>query len=376
MANPKYIDESLLPDAPEDESSNKVTKKPYSFRCDERLLEDMTTYADKEGITLPQLLSRIMTDFLENKTLTNTYLPEYEGQYISIPSNVDESKSYDYELRYVVNNLDVWWSIYGYAAKEGTYAGKIHEGIDFVVIPETVHLSKNPDAEVIPYHIKCENIPSCLYCIYITVDTAGEVEYEVISWIDAMNKLKAVERYDLISHANTIKKRLSKLYDDYLDAVNITDDYDMIHYTIYGKLLKIAKDFNTGAIIPAAESIDNIEYAPIVEHLPDNYQLMKENDKLKKQLSKVDEVLEIFDQMEAVAKRLDELERRSNDPEYREEAWQEFINDGNNQDEISDDNVDELPTDELVVERTLDDGTTEEITLQGSNDDLPESDDE
>ena len=72
---------------------------------------------------------------------------------------------------------------------------------------------------------------------------------------------------------------------------------------------------------------------------------MKENDELKKQLSKVDEVMEIFDQMEAVAERLDELERKRNDPEYREEVWQE-IKDGNNQDEISDDNVDELPTDD------------------------------
>ena len=378
MANPKYIDKIFLNKPEEEDDSKNVIKKPYSFRCDETLLEDMNTYAELEGITVPQLISGVMADFINKKTLTNTYLTEYEGRYISIRSNADDNVEFEYDLRYIFNNMDEWSSLHGYVSKKGIGHGIIHEGIDFLIIPETLHTGKLSESDKvglnIDYSLNLNNIPKCIYCIYLTVDAGGNVEYDIISWIDAINKLKAVGRYDLISYGNAIKKKLESLYNDYIRDAGMYD-VELMWEVVYGRVLKIAKDYNTGAIIPASSSIDNIEYAPVVEHLPDSYQLMKENDELKKQLSKVDEVMEIFDQMEAVAERLDELERKRNDPEYREEVWQE-IKDGNNQDEISDDNVDELPTDELVVERTLDDGTTEEITLQRSNDDLPESDDE
>lgn len=336
MANPKYIDESLLYNVNDEEGNKKVSKKAYSFRCDETLLDGMNQYASIEGISMPQILSNLMADFLEKITLTNTYLPEYESRYINIPSNVND-KVYEYEIRYVPNNLDVWSSSYGYismAERDRTKMKRpddiIHEGIDFVVIPETLHLSKNPEhiaMATIPYHIKCDNIPYCLYSMYITVSRNGSVDYQVISWIDAMNKLKAAGRYDIISHANQIKMALEKLHDEYLNGVNICDDYDMIQYTIYGKLRRITSDFNTGAILPASESIDKIEYAPIVEHLPDNYdiinRLIKENKKYKG----------IFKEMQEIADRLDELESRN-------EVWDDL----KNKDEISSSD-EELPDD-------------------------------
>ena len=317
MANPKYIDESLLPD-PTESNDKKVTKKAYSFRCDESLLEDITKYAEIEGASLPQILNDMIRDFLENKTLTNTYLPEYEGSYINIPSNVDGMyhKSFEYELRAVVNNLDEWSSKYGYAAKHRRTTGILHEGIDFLVIPETVHLSKLPEdaaAGGIMYTMNLHKISDCLYCMYITVTANGTVNYEVISWIDAMNKLKEVERYDLISHANTIKKKLDKLHQEYLNTVGMYDE-DIVAYNLYGKLLKIASDFNTGAILPASKSIDKIEYTPIVKQLPDNYalvnKLMKENRELKK----------IANEFQAFKDKFKEIERKS-----RDEVWEEFI---------------------------------------------------
>ena len=313
MANPKYIDETLLPDTA-DESSKKVTKKAYSFRCDETLLEDMNTYAELEGVSMPQLLSNIMDDFLADKTLTNTYLPEYEGRYISIPSTLNNTnKIFEYELRYVMNNLDIWNARYGYISKKAANIQHkpvrrdevMHEGMDFVVIPETVHISKVPEDTLmggLTHTVDFKRIPYCLYCMYITVTKDGTVNHESMSWIDAMNKLRDVERYDLISHANAIKKRLNNLYNEYLEAVNFTDDYDMVNYNIYGKLLKIADDFNTGAILPASKSIDNIEYTAIVKQLPDNYDLinkiMKENKELK---GMADELTAIKDIMSKVS---------------------------------------------------------------------------
>lgn len=343
MANPKYIDESLLPAQVPDEdeeSSKKVSKKAYSFRCDETLLDEMNKYAELEGITLPQLLSGIMADFINSKTLTNTYLTEFEGMYINIPSNADGKKSFEYEIRYIMNNLDVWTAEYGYVSKNGLHHGIMHEGIDFIVIPETLHGHKLSDVYKVGLHVdyslNLNNIPKCLYCIYLTVDMTGLIEYEVISWITAMNKLKAVGRYDLISYGNEIKKKLEALYNDYIKDEGMYD-VEMMWDMAYGRLLKIAEDYNTGAILPASNSIDNIEYTAIVKQLPDNYdlinKLIKENAKYKKALKGMDETVKKLDELEAINKKWDELSNEIDDIKCRQKAWDELKNNPESDDE-------------------------------------------
>lgn len=354
MANPKYIDEALLPDATEEESSRKVTKKPYSFRCDERLLDGIDKYAELEGITVPQVLSNIMDDFLKRLTLTNTYLPEYEGMYINIPSNVGKAIYHEYDLRYVVNNLDEWTSEYGYISKNRMHEGILHEGIDFLVIPETVHTSKLPDDEVgggRGHHVNLEEIPSCLYCIYMTVDRTGLIEIDNISWITAMNKLKAVGRYDLISHGNKIKKRLNSLYETYITERQWTDDRIFID-EMYGRLRVIADKYNTGAILPAAKSIDNIEYAAIVESLPDIYDLI--NKLVKENM----EITQMAAEITAIKSKIDDLNKLSDE---------EIL------DNISQGRVDDLP--ESDDEITLQGSNDEELVLQRSHDQDEEVDD-
>ena len=310
MANPKYIPQALRYKTKDHEKEDeKVNKEPYSFRCDERLLDAMKKYAELDGIGLPELLSNIMANFIKGKTLTNTFLTDYEGMYINIESNAGHQEDHEYEIRYIVNNLDEWSSDYGYVSTQGLSNGILHEGIDFLVIPETVHTKdKLSELEAATLHreydVQLDRIPSCLYCMYMTVDKAGRVEIDKISWTSAMNKLKAAGRYDMISHGNKIKKELDTLHQTYIyDSESGMYD-DSIEYTLYGRLLKIAEKYNTGAILPASISIDNIEYAPIVENLPDNYDLinkiMKENDKYKKVAAEVDDVL----------KRLDELEQQ------------------------------------------------------------------
>jgi hypothetical protein len=213
---------------------------------------------------------------------------------------------FEYEIRYVANNLDIWDG--GYRSKRMYHGrnGILHEGIDFLVIPETLHINKLSEVEKVGLHVdyslNLNNIPSCLYCIYLTVDNAYRVEYEVISWIDAMNKLKEADRYDLISYGNEIKKKLEALHNDYIRDEGMYD-VEMMWDAAYGRLLRIAKDYNTGAILPAESSIDNIEYTPIVKKLPDDYQLvnklMRENHRLKSKLSDIDNVLERLDDLES-----------------------------------------------------------------------------
>lgn len=290
MANPKYIDESLLPDTNKESNDKKINKKPYSFRCNEITLDGMNKYADLEGISLPQLLTNLMDDFLADKVLTNTYLPDHEGKYINIPSNEGKDIFHEYEIRYVPNNLDVWNSKHGYistAYRDDAIKSVKHEGIDFLIIPETVHLSKLPDDEAWGgrrHYVDLEKIPSCLYCIYITTGINGTVDAELITWIEAINKLKAVGRHDLISYGNKIKKRLNSLHETYITERQYYDDKEFID-SIYRRLRGIADKYNTGAILPASNSINNIEYTAIVESLPDNYalvsKLMKENRELQ-----------------------------------------------------------------------------------------------
>lgn len=334
MANPKYIDESLLPKEEEEDIVNKKgSKKAYSFRCDETLLEDMTTYAKLDDISLPQLLSNLMADFLNDKVLSNDYLRGYAGIYINIPSNAVGSRIFEYELRFIMNNLDVWNSSYGYVSKRHEsehkmYDGILHEGIDFLVIPETVHGAKLPDDEIRGlrcHHVELDYIPSCLYCMYVTVDNNHVVEYEVISWITAMNKLKAVGRYDLIAHGNKIKKRLNNLHQRWITERGWYDD--LFTDDIYVQLVRIAEEYNTGAILPADRSIDNIEYLPVIEKLPDAYEIISDLVKENKRLKKME------DKFNDIRAKIEEIENMN-----REEVWQEFIKGSDdNQDEISDD---------------------------------------
>lgn len=332
MANPKYIDESLLPKEEEEVAIKKGSKKAYSFRCDETLLEDMTTYAKLDGISLPQLLSNLMADFLNDKVLSNDYLRGYAGIYININSNVNED-IFEYELRFIMNNLDVWNSTYGYVSKyheseHNMYDGTLHEGIDFLVIPETVHTGKLPDDAIMgmrQHHVNLDYIQSCLYCIYVTVDNNHGLNYEVISWIDAMNKLKAVGRYDLIAHGNKIKRRLNNLHQKWITEGQYIDDIVFID-DIYMNLLRIADEYNTGAILPADKSIDNIEYLPVIEKLPDAYEIISDLVKENKRLKKME------DKFNDIRAKIDEIENMS-----REELWEKYKERNANQDEISDD---------------------------------------
>ena len=103
---PKYIDKSLI--TPPEKTPEKVSKKTYSFRCDEKLLAAITEYSKIADISLPQLLSGIISDFLEDKILTNDFITDYDGSYINLKSHHDLQKNFEYELLYVPNNLDVW----------------------------------------------------------------------------------------------------------------------------------------------------------------------------------------------------------------------------------------------------------------------------
>ena len=301
MANkPKYIDESLLP-SNEEPTPKKVNKKAYSFRCDERLLAAIGEYADIEGISLPQLLSDLIADFLDGKILTNDFITDYDGSYINIRSH-DGQKNFEYELLYVPNNLDVWDD--GYKSTSEVF---IHEGIDFVIIPETVHTRKIPDHEMptkdMKYYVNLNKLPECLYCMYIFMDPDGEVGFHVVPFMEAVNKLKAAGRVDLIKYGHDIKKSLDRLHQNYITE---KDYYDDISFDrgVYRRLLYLRNKYNSGAIRDAESGLNSINEEYILRQLPDTSkfikQLLDKNKELSDRMNRVEDILS--DSKEIIAK--------------------------------------------------------------------------
>ena len=297
---PKFIDKSLIT-PPEKTPEKKVNKKPYSFRCDETLLAAITKYSEIAEIPLPQLLSEIISEFLEGKTLTNDFIYDYTGSYINIRSH-DGQKNFEYELLYLPNNLDVWDD--GYRSINNAF---IHEGIDFVIIPETVHTHKIPDHEMptrdMKYYVDLNKIPDCLYCMHIFIDPSGTVGFHVVSFMDAVNKLKKAGRVDLINYGHDIKKKLDQLHQEYITEVGYYDDMDFDR-SIYRKLLYLRNKYNSGAIRDAESGLDSINEEYILRKLPDTSkfikQLLDKNKELSDRMSKVEEI--ISDSIEIIEK--------------------------------------------------------------------------
>ena len=59
-------------------------KVSYSFRIEERLLEDIKKYAEGSNKKLPETFNYLLKKSLEGVNVSNTYLKEYEGALINI----------------------------------------------------------------------------------------------------------------------------------------------------------------------------------------------------------------------------------------------------------------------------------------------------
>lgn len=335
MANPKYIDESLIPSTKEPEPK-KVNKKAYSFRCDERLLAAISEYAEIDGISLPQLLSDLIADFMDGKILTNDFITDYDGSYINIMSK--DGRNFEYELIAIPNNLDVWDD--GYKSKNPHFK---HDGIDFVIIPEAVQTTKLPEMEwPAPYfthNVDLSKLPECLYCIHIIMYKDGTVAHNKISFMDAINELKAAGRYDLIAKGHEMKKELDHLHSEFITERGRSGVLDSIFYEsdFYSRLLNIRNKYNSGAIKDAASGLDNIDVKYALTHVPDTTNIIKQL------IDKNNRLNERVNQMEGRFNNMMEAIDKVNDMSD-EELWQMVIaeHESNNSDPAEvDDDVDE-----------------------------------
>lgn len=289
MGNPKFIP-----------TQKKVT---YSFRVEEENLNKLKRISELQDLKLPKLMSHIIEDYLEGKIVYNNYLENYEGMFIDLPditqgSGYDEFQggeyyhsdlTFEYEVKKIPNNLDRWDPIFlTYKSYSQQYS---HKGIEFLIVPELCEYENRQYYDLTKY----------LYCIYFTVKkNSSQVEIHYISFLEAINKLKKSENYPLLNHALKLKDRLEESSNELRSHVSQVGDNEFEFEYIWTQLNRIAKEFNSGNIIPIDKSRKDIQYKASLQSMTniERENLLKENEEMKKELKKMDSILERLDELE------------------------------------------------------------------------------
>ena len=253
---PKYLDDPFK-------------KVSYSFRVEERLLEDIKRYANATNRKLPETFNHLLKKSLEGLNTNNTYLNDYEGVIINITfmefqlnrtygvDNIITDEFYTftrgatdytnfnfdgllYEVDKIPNNLDKWFNDRGYYSNNGF----IHEGVCLLIVPELILHDKTC--------ITQESITNCLKFIYFAIGQDNTLKVQNISYKDCYRRLKEVGNdTDLIKFKNVDKKiykfsiEFMKEYEEDPTAPDKIGTYKLI---IFNELKKFAKRFNDGNI--------------------------------------------------------------------------------------------------------------------------------
>ena len=288
MGDPKFIP-----------TQKKVT---YSFRVEEENLNKLKSISELNNLKLPQLMSEIIEDFLIGKTVYNTYLDKVEGMFIDLP-DITQGREYDefqgnyfvsdisleYEIKQIPNNLDKWDPIFSTFKSPSPHYS--HEGIEFLIVPELCEYEERCYTDLTKY----------LYCIYFTIpQKTSEVNIEYISFMESINKLKKCENYPLLNHVLKLKDRLEESSMELRNHVSQVGDNEFEFEYIWTELNRIAREFNSGNIIPIEESKKDIKNKASLQSMTkiEKENLLKENEEMKKELKKMDSILERLNELE------------------------------------------------------------------------------
>ena len=275
MGNPKFIP-----------TQKKVT---YSFRVEEDNLNKLKRISELNDIKLPKLMSHIIDDYLVGKIVYNNYLEHFEGMFIDLP-DITQGRGYDefqgnyfvsdltfeYEIKQIPNNLDRWDPIFlTYKSHSPHYS---HEGIEFLIVPELCEYEERYYTDLTQY----------LYCIYFTVQqNTSNVNIEYIPFLEAINKLKKCENFTLLNHALKLRDLLEERSNELRNHVSQVGDDEFEFEYIWTELNRIAKDFNSGNIVPIEKSKKDIKYKASLQSMSNNERetLLRENEEMKKKIN-------------------------------------------------------------------------------------------
>lgn len=300
-------------------------KVSYSFRIEERLLEDIKKYANGSGKKLPETFNYLLKKSLEGVNVSNTYLKEYEGALINI-TFMEHQKHYTYgvddeitdtwysytrgvtdytnfnfegllyEVKQIPSNLDKWYNDTGYISSNEF----LHEGVCLLIVPELILHDK--------VCITGESITNCLKFIYFSIDINNRLEIRSISYKDCFRRLKAAGNdTDLIK----FKKIDGIIYNYSIETIKeieeVTDDPQEYRNIIYYDLMGFAANYNDGNIISIDDKTKkDMEITKIIvndedieklkpESTSNDYQ--KEIDKLKKELEAKNQEITQYEEM-------------------------------------------------------------------------------
>lgn len=311
-------------------------KVSYSFRIEERLLEDIKKYGNATNRKLPETFNYLLKKSLEGINVNNSYLEDYEGLIINIPYMTWEESIYyigdtiggtklifkrgnpnyldyseeglTYEVKQIPNNLDIWInekpvlkigdsqetskSYLGQGYYSKNYPNLIHEGISIVIAPELV-LSNY-------FHICQTGIINTLKFIYFTIDLDSKVTVTNISSKESFRKLKESGNEETIYKFNSIYNTIYKFGCEFMEMYKektepeLESDDDFFKSLLYSNLVKFANKYNDGNIRNIEDKTqEKLENNILLSDNP--YLLNNEIDKLKKELEDKEALITVQD---------------------------------------------------------------------------------
>lgn len=244
-------------------------KVSYSFRIEERLLENVKKFSNATGRRLPETFNYLIRESLKDCNLDNTYLNDIEGSIINVTYNTTatdefgnllnhaftrgstnflnlDNKGFLYEVKKIPNNLDVWHDKGGYYSQSPSL---LHEGLSVLIAPEIIY---NSDFKYNSYYLH-----DCLKFIYFSVDIHGDLKVTHISYKEAFRKLKEAGNNETLYKFKNIHKTFWDFCEDFLleydkDPDPLSTDYDSI---LYAHFLDFANKYNDVNI----NSLDNMK---------------------------------------------------------------------------------------------------------------------
>ena len=290
---------------------NPNKKVSYSFRINPNTLEDLKLYAKATNNTVPEIINQLITDKLDGVTLTNDYLKNYKEQLITVPDlqeiydNTDTVETLEtmdlqnpflkgtvFKVERIPNNLDVWDSTddingfnqHGYTSYD--YPHTLHEGIEFVLAPELLkpkHITSNKAKTMLLLN------NTLLLPIWFKVNFNNTLNIELITFREAINKVKATNNFTLMEKLSELKVLTNEIISKVIK--------DTPENEIYNKLLqelsKLTGVINTGNIIVNATPETKKHFVPtdeIVTFTTDDQvtKLMEENKALQERVQELE----------------------------------------------------------------------------------------
>lgn len=321
-------------------------KVSYSFRIEERLLEDIKRYAEGSNKKLPETFNYLLKKSLKGVNVSNTYLKNYEGVIINITfmeyeehytygeegQIIDTWYSYTigdtdytnfdnegllYEVKQIPSNLDIWFNHSGYTSHNDF----LHEGVCFLIVPELILHEK---VDVTP-----EAITNCLKFIYFAIDNDYSLKIRSISYKDCFRRLKEARNdKELIK----FKKIDSLIYNYCLETIKEIEEVETSQSEkneykeiIYTDLMRFAVKYNDGNIISLDDKTKkDFEFTKLIINDDDTEEIKPENNSidyekeifiLKEKLASKDREIKQYEEtltniISKIDKRVTELESK------------------------------------------------------------------